>query len=121
MIPKALEAFCNLELSNAKAAIKMKHLQQSWRHLERAHILGKSYPITHSMVHWRMLLFGIDTKNISEIIGQIPRLLFGAVKSFAEKIPVGNIRGANVPPLNTTDILADLLQIINIRNNETSS
>lgn len=112
-MPKALEAFYNLELSNAEAAFKMKHYQQSWRHLERAHILGQPYPIAHSMVHWRMLLFGIKTKNISEIIGQIPRLLFGGVKSFVGKIPVGNTGGANVPPLKPMDIPDDLIQIIN--------
>ena len=113
LMPKALESFYKLELSNSKTAFKMKHYQQSWIHLERAHVLGQPYPFEHSKAHWKMLLFGIKTKNITEIIGQIPRLLFGGVKSFVGKIPVGNTGGANVPPLKPMDIPDDLMQIIN--------
>ncbi len=97
-MPRELVEFYNLELSNAEIAFKLKFYQQSWRHLERAHIIGQPYPIAHSFVHWRMLMFGIRTKNVTEIIGQIPRLLFGGVKSFVGKIPLGNTGGANVPP-----------------------
>jgi uncharacterized membrane protein YeaQ/YmgE (transglycosylase-associated protein family) len=33
-----------------------------------------------------MLQFGIKIKNRKEIMGQIPRLIFGGVKSFVGKI-----------------------------------
>jgi hypothetical protein len=46
-----------------------------------------------------MLQFGIKIKSTNEVIGQIPRLLIGGVKSFVGHIPVGNTGGANVPPL----------------------
>jgi len=59
-----------------------------------------------------MLLFCIKIKNTKEIIGQIPRLLVGGVKSFVGKIPVGNSGGANVPPLQPMEIPEDLLAII---------
>ena len=59
-----------------------------------------------------MLLFGIKTKNTNEIIGQIPRLLVGGVKSFVGNIPVGNTGGSNVPPLRPIQIPDDLQQII---------
>jgi hypothetical protein len=59
-----------------------------------------------------MLVFGIKLKNSKEIIGQIPRLLIGGVKSFVGKIPVGNSGGANVPPLQPMQIEDDLLLII---------
>lgn len=84
-MPKALVKFYNLELTNAEDAFKLKHYQQSWRHLERAHIIGQPYPVAHSIVHWKMLLFGMKTKNFAEIVGQIPRLIFGGVKSFVGK------------------------------------
>jgi len=80
--------------------------------LERAHILEQPYPFAHSLVHWKMLLFGIKTKNTKEIIGQIPRLLIGGVKSFVGNIPLGNTGGANVPPLQPMEIPEDLLIII---------
>ena len=83
----------------------------SWRYLERAHILGQPYPIAHTVVHWKMFLFGIKLKNRREVIGQIPRLLVGGVKSFVGQIPVGNTGGANVPPLKTMEIPEDLVTI----------
>jgi hypothetical protein len=60
-----------------------------------------------------MLLFGIKIKDFKEIIGQIPRLLVGGVKSFVGEIPVGNTGGANVHPLKRMDIPDDLQLIIN--------
>ena len=112
-MPKALRPFYKEELIQAKKEFDKKHYQQSWRHLERAHILGQPYPFEHTEVHWKMLGFGIKLKNSKEIIGQIPRLLFGGLKSFVGKIPVGNTGGANVPPLRPMEIPMDIAAIIN--------
>lgn len=60
-----------------------------------------------------MLLFGIKIKNTKEVLGQIPRLLVGGVKSFVGKVPVGNTGGANMPPLRIMPIEPELLEIIN--------
>lgn len=111
-MPMVLKPFYQKELSEAAIAFSKGQLQQSWRHLERAHILGQPYPFAHSLVHWKMLLFGIKTKNTKEVIGQIPRLLIGGVKSFVGNIPLGNTGGANVPPLQPMEIPEDLLIII---------
>ena len=111
-MPLALKPFYQKELTDAENDFEQNHFQQSWQHLERAHILGQPYPFAHSFIHWKMLLFGIKTKNSKEIIGQIPRLIFGGVKSLVGKIPVGNTGGANVPPLHPMEIPEDLLIII---------
>ncbi|MBB5332689.1 DUF3703 domain-containing protein [Chryseobacterium koreense] len=50
-------------------------------------------------------------ENTKEIIGQIPRLIFGGVKSFVGKIPTGNPGGANVPPLKPFPIEKDIQEI----------
>jgi hypothetical protein len=55
-----------------------------------------------------MLQFGIKIKNRKEIMGQIPRLIFGGLKSFVGKIPFGNPGGANVPPLKPFPIEKEL-------------
>jgi hypothetical protein len=112
-MPAVLKPFFRQELLLAKTAFEKKHYQQSWRHLERAHILGQPYPVAHTTAHWKMLGFGIKIKNGKEIIGQIPRLLVGGVKSFVGKIPVGNTGGANVPALKPMEIPEDLALIIN--------
>ncbi|MES2691453.1 MAG: DUF3703 domain-containing protein, partial [Bacteroidota bacterium] len=46
-----------------------------------------------------------------EIIGQIPRLLVGGVKSFVGKIPVGNTGGSGIPPLRSLPIEKDILEM----------
>ena len=68
------------------------------------------------MVQWKMLLFGMKIKNFAEIVGQIPRLIFGGVKSFVGNISIGNTGGANVPPLKPMEIPEDLLQVIKLNS-----
>lgn len=87
-------------------------MAQAWHHLERAHILEQAYLWEHTYAHWEMLKFGIRIKSSREVIGQIPRLLVGGVKSFVGKIPVGNTGGANVHPLLPMEIPEDLKQIL---------
>ncbi|HMG15308.1 MAG TPA: DUF3703 domain-containing protein [Saprospiraceae bacterium] len=115
-MPSALKPFFKNELQNAKNTFAQSKFQESWRHLERAHILAQPYPYHHTLVHWKMLLFGIKTKNPHEIIGQLPRLFLGGVKSFVGKIPVGNTGGVNVPGLQAMEIPEELMQIIKNAN-----
>lgn len=91
-----------------KMEIDKADYQGAWRQLERAHILGQPWFVQHTHVHWLMLKFGIRIKNKKEILGQLPRLLVGGIKSFVGKIPVGNTGGANVPPLRRMEIPEDL-------------
>ena len=112
VMPQALKPYYQAELSFASDALNGKDFPQCWYHLERAHILGQAYPLEHTAVHWKMLGFGITIKSAREIVGQLPRLLVGGVKSFVGKIPVGNTGGADVPPLRPMEIPADLADII---------
>jgi hypothetical protein len=112
VMPGLLKPFYQQELSQAKNEFDKKNYRQSWRHLERAHILGQPYPAKHTAVHCKMLRFAFRIKDSKEIIGQLPRLLVGGVKSFVGKIPVGNTGGANVPPLKPMEIPEDLAAII---------
>ncbi len=111
-MPGSLKPFFVKELEIAKNYLSNKDFKASWHHLERAHILGQPYPYHHTLVHWKMFLFGIKIKDLKEIVGQIPRLLIGGIKSFVGEIPVGNTGGTNVPPLKPMDIPADLKKII---------
>lgn len=111
-MPASLKQFFRKEITLAIELFDKKNYQLSWRHLERAHILGQPYPLEHTAVHLKMFLFGIKIKNWKEVVGQIPRLLVGGIKSFVGKIPVGNTGGADVPPLFPMEIPEDLLTII---------
>lgn len=111
-MPAKLVPLYEKELTEAANAFKLQHFQVSWQYLERAHILGQPYPCAHTFVHLKMLQFGIRTRNIKEVIGQVPRLLVGGVKSFVGKIPVGNTGGADVTPFKPMQIPHDLQQLI---------
>lgn len=111
-MPKGVLDHYRHELDLYKMEFAKRNLPTAWRHLERAHILAQAWPREHSYVHWRMLHFGVFIKSPREIIGQIPRLLVGGVKSFVGKIPVGNTGGANVPPLRAMDIPEELELIL---------
>lgn len=111
-MPDRLTPFFLHELEISDRFFKVSDFRSSWYHLERAHILGQPYPHHHTLVHWKMLIFGIQIKDKREIIGQIPRLLVGGVKSFVGVIPVGNTGGTNVPPLKSMEIPAELKRII---------
>ena len=110
-IPKRLKPYYDAELEKHRIECLNGNLKSAWNHLERAHIIGQRYPYPHTFVHWKMLQFGVKIKNGKEIIGQIPRLIFGGVKSFVGKIPGGNPGGANVPPLKPFPIEKELEDI----------
>ena len=112
-MPHRLRDHYKHELESYRTELSKGNLQVAWRHLERAHILGQPWPREHTHIHWMMFLFGIRIKNTREIIGQIPRLLVGGVKSFVGHIPVGNTGGANVPPLQSMEIPKDLQEMMN--------
>ncbi len=110
-MPSALQPYFEGELRSYSASLQANDLQQAWRHLEKAHVIGQAYPFQHTYVHWKMLQFGIKIKSLNEIIGQVPRLLIGGVKSFVGKIPVGNTGGANIPPLKTLPIEKEIIEV----------
>lgn len=112
-IPKGLKAHFDKEIEYSQEKFSEGDLHASWHHLERAHILGQAWPVQHTEAHLKMLGFAIRIKNTKEIIGQLPRLLVGGIKSFVGEIPLGNPGGANVPPLKPFPISEDLASIIN--------
>ncbi|WP_323758184.1 DUF3703 domain-containing protein [Roseivirga sp.] len=110
-LPKSLTPYFQAELEDYAIAYKANDLAKAWVHLERAHIIGQRYPFAHTFVHWKMLQFGFRIKSGKEVIGQIPRLLVGGIKSFVGKVPVGNPGGANVPPMKPFPIEKDIQAI----------
>ena len=75
-------------------------------------LIRQGNPQEHTAAHAKMLAFGIKTKNTREIVGQLPRLLVGGIKSWAGIIPVGNTGGANVSATRPMPIPADLQAVL---------
>lgn len=113
-MPSALKAYYLIELTAYEKELADGRLAQAWHHLERAHVLGQSWPREHNRVHWLMLKFGIRIKSTREIFGQLPRLILGGVKSFVGHVPIGNTGGANVPGLKPMPITGDLEVLLKI-------
>ena len=111
-MPRGLKIHYQLELENYKREVSKADLEAAWRQLERANIIGQAWFKQHTNVHWLMFKFGIKIKNRKEILGQLPRLLVGGIKSFVGVIPIGNTGGANVPPLQAMEIPEDLKKIM---------
>ena len=111
-MPPVLKDEYKKEIFRYQENLKNKDLMNAWKHLERSHVLGQAYPVEHTYAHWLMLKFGFKIKDTREILGQLPRLLFGGIKSFVGVIPVGNTGGSNVPALKPMPIPSDLMAIL---------
>lgn len=87
------------------------NLQPAFFHLERAHILGQSFPLAHAKAHWWMLRVGWHRKDVVEILGQIPRIV-GALFFSRVWVPLGNTGRARVPPFQSMSIPEDLQRLL---------
>ena len=112
IIPKRLKQHYQQELDGYYNALEQHSYDTAWHYLERAHILGQSYPFEHTFSHWLMLKFGLRQKNFKEVIGQFLRLVVGGWKSFIDHVPTGNTGGSDVPPLRRMELPDDLEQIL---------
>jgi hypothetical protein len=88
-MPSTLKPYFNKELQDYRSDLLEGNLSQAWQKLEKAHIIGQRWFIEHTYVHWLMLKFGVRIRSSKEVVGQIPRLLVGGVKSFAAKFQLG--------------------------------
>ncbi len=96
------------ELKLANARERTGQMAASFRHLERAHILGQASTREHVRVHYRMLLWGLRQRAFREVIGQVTRIVGAATKTFLGWVPTGNTGGANISPFRPLPIPEDL-------------
>lgn len=110
MHPELRRAY-DAEMTTASRLYGAGNLQLAFSHLERAHILGQSFPIAHARTHWWMLKVGWRNQDIVEIRGQIPRIL-GALLFSKIWVPIGNTGGARVPPFRPMTIQNELQDLL---------
>ena len=75
-MPEGLKIHYKIELEKYKAELLKENLSCAWEHLERAHIIGQSWPKEHNHIHWLMLKFGFKIKNRKEIFGPDSKINF---------------------------------------------
>ena len=91
------------EMRFAKIAYKNSEYGLSFKHLEKAHILGQEYVIPHTKSHWWMLKVGWRTSDVREITGQVFRIIASVIFSRIW-VPKGNTGGSDVNPLKAMPI-----------------
>ncbi len=108
--PKRLAAYRD-EAALAKGALAKGDLDEAFRRLERAHILGQPSAGAHSWAHWTMLKVGLRRRDWREVRGQVIRLAAGGLLSWMGRLPVGNTGGADVPAEAPMPVPSDLVEL----------
>ncbi|MBH0203296.1 MAG: DUF3703 domain-containing protein [Nitrospira sp.] len=110
MHPMLRQAY-ETEMTAAVSQYDAGDFRLSFAHLERAHVLGQSFPIAHARTHWWMLKVGWRRRDVVEMIGQVFRIP-GALLFSKIWVPVGNTGGAHVPPFKSMPIPEDLQRLL---------
>lgn len=104
----AVKAAFASEMASARSAEAAGDLALAARHLERAHILGQRWYVTHVRTHYHMLRLALKRSDAKEARGQLVRLIGAGPFHLAGWVPVGNTGGADVSATRPMPIPADL-------------
>lgn len=107
-----IRPYVRIEFAAAADCAERKDFAASFRHLERAHVLGQRSTYFHVLAHWRMLLWAVQRRDAREAAGQILRIIGAATVTAAGLVPTGNTGGANVSPLRPMPIAEDLAALL---------
>lgn len=87
--------------------------ERAWTALEHAHILSQQDAMQHVRVHWMMFCYAWRTREVRELVGQIPRLVLAAPASWLGRAPLGNSGRSNVGMFMPMSIPLELREILN--------
>jgi hypothetical protein len=102
-----IRPYVDAELRAARAAGPA-----AFAHLERAHVLGQASTREHVRVHWHMLRYAVQRRDLRAFAGQSLRLAGAATKTFLGLVPVGNTGGTDVSAFERMPIDPELAAII---------
>ncbi|AYF43626.1 hypothetical protein BALOs_0614 [Halobacteriovorax sp. BALOs_7] len=110
---RALKKAYFVEINKAKDLYNKRFYDQSFKNLERAHILGQQSLLPHLETHWWMFKIGVKQSNNKEIFGQALRIFACFPGYLLGWVPKGNTGGANisaVKPMPIPEEFSDLLK-----------
>lgn len=107
MTSKQIKSEFYNQLQLGKTALKSTNYQSVFYHFENAHILGQKHVWRHTLSHFWMFVYGIKTKDIKEITGQIFRMIASLIFTLIW-VPLGNTGGANISPIKPIPIRKEL-------------
>lgn len=84
------------EMFAAEDLYRKGRLNQEFKHVEVAHVLGQRYVVPHVRSHWLMLKIGLKRRSSTEVLGQAVRIFLGALGSAVGIVPEGNTGGTDI-------------------------
>jgi hypothetical protein len=108
----AISPYVQAELSKYRQAMEAADPAGAFTYLENAHVLGQESTYWHVKVHCLMLLWGIKTRDLNEILGQLLRILGAAALTAIKGVPEGNTGGSNVSPVHPMPTKPELAAMI---------
>lgn len=111
MNPVRRDAF-DTEIALAKELIERGELENSFAHLERAHVIGQAFVIPHVISHRLMLRVECRRRRVVAAFGQVVRIVLGMLGSAVGVVPVGNTGGTDISMFKRMPIEAELQKII---------
>jgi hypothetical protein len=103
------------EIAQAKALMTRNEHASSFAHLERAHVIGQAYVLPHVKSHWLMLRVELQRHRPAAVIGQVIRIVLGALGSAVGVVPTGNTGGTDISMFKRLPIPPDMCDIIAAR------
>lgn len=109
---RRIEPAVTSEVRAAAAEEAAGRIADSFRRLERAHVLGQASTVQHVRVHVQMLLWAVKHRARREAFGQVLRIVGAATKTAIGWVPTGNTGGSNISPFKPVPIPADLQKVL---------
>ena len=81
---------------------------QAWHLLEAMHVLGQTRLVPHARSHWYMLRLAWQTRNLSELSGQLLRLLLVPFGHLFGRLPLGNTGRAYISAFQPMAVAPEL-------------
>jgi len=114
---RAIAPYVDNKLKLAEKAHEKGDLKSEFTHLEDAHVLGQSSTYYHTLVHWKMLQYGLRNASPKEVLGQVLRIVGAITKTAIGLLPTGNTGGTNVSPFKLMPLSSENQSILDKINN----
>jgi hypothetical protein len=85
---------------------------QAWHLLEALHVLGQTRLVSHARTHGLMLALAWRTRNLTEVNGQLLRLLLVPLGHLLGRLPLGNTGRSHVGAFRPMQVAPELLATI---------
>lgn len=99
-------------LHRAYLRVDRRDLDQAWHLLEALHVLGQTRLVSHARTHGLMLALAWRTRNLTEVNGQLLRLLLVPLGHLLGRLPLGNTGRSHVGAFRPMQVAPELLATI---------